>query len=203
MTTENKTMSKAQEIKMQLLREFADCDEIKSVEFCREAYKFLTEEPIANKVQDTKQPQNGIYIVFADGSCVEYKPGVGLGKSVSGIGVIHDGHAFQVALEDFGEWPLVRNADDCPEESPFYKKECEALNDWDFVSTTGHIKEIGTDIPLPEGWYIPTLAVLEAMCFLKEQINEALEYVSYCEGWQSFQLRSCKDTRRQQPLEFQ
>ena len=32
------------------------------------------------------------------------------------------------------------------------------------------------DIPLPDGWYIPTLAVLEVMCFLKKQINEALEF---------------------------
>lgn len=31
-------------------------------------------------------------------------------------------------------------------------------------------------MPLPDGWYIPTLAVLEVMCFLKKQINEALEF---------------------------
>lgn len=36
-------MDKAQEFKMQLLKEFGIIDEKKSVDFCREAYKFLTE----------------------------------------------------------------------------------------------------------------------------------------------------------------
>lgn len=36
-------MDKAQELKMQLLKEFGIIDEKKSVDFCREAYKFLTE----------------------------------------------------------------------------------------------------------------------------------------------------------------
>ena len=36
-------MDKAQELKMQLLKEFGVIDEKKSVDFCREAYKFLTE----------------------------------------------------------------------------------------------------------------------------------------------------------------
>ena len=36
-------MNKAQELKMQLLKEFGIIDEKKSVDFCREAYKFLTE----------------------------------------------------------------------------------------------------------------------------------------------------------------
>ena len=36
-------MDKAQELKMQLLKEFGIIDEKKSVDFCREAYKFITE----------------------------------------------------------------------------------------------------------------------------------------------------------------
>ena len=36
-------MDKAQDLKMQLLKEFGIIDEKKSVDFCREAYKFLTE----------------------------------------------------------------------------------------------------------------------------------------------------------------
>lgn len=36
-------MDKSQELKMQLLKEFGIIDEKKSVDFCREAYKFLTE----------------------------------------------------------------------------------------------------------------------------------------------------------------
>ena len=36
-------MDKAQELKMHLVKEFGSIDEKKSVDFCREAYKFLTE----------------------------------------------------------------------------------------------------------------------------------------------------------------
>jgi hypothetical protein len=172
-------MTKNQEIKLELLKEFYTMKN--PVGFCREAYKFLTENEEAVpsvKVENTVNAENGIYLVYQNGNSVPFKKGMAkaLASDVSGIGVVYDGHAFQVALKDLGEWPLFRNYEDCPKESPFYKTECEGLHDWDFVSTTNHIKEIGTDIPLPEGWYIPTLAVLEVMCFLKKEINEAIKF---------------------------
>ena len=172
-------MNKNQEIKFELLKEFYTLDN--PVGFCREAYKFLTEEEEsapAVKVENPVKAENGIYLVYPNGHYVPFKKDMAkaLVSDVTGIGVVYDGHAFQVALKDLGEWPLFRNYKDCQEESPFYKTECEGLHDWDFVSTTNHIKEIGTDIPLPEGWYIPTLAVLEVMCFLKKEINEAIKF---------------------------
>lgn len=120
----------------------------------------------------------GIYLVYQNGNSIPFERGLekDLASDVNGIGVVYGGHSFLVALEDLGEWPLVNDYEKCPEESSFYKTECEGLQDWDFVSATNHIKEIGTDIPLPEGWYIPTLAVLEVMCFLKEKINEAIKF---------------------------
>ena len=121
-------------------------------------------------------PKDGIYLVYNDGKCVSFDTELPeeFAHDVKGVGVIYLGIPFMVALKDLGEWPLVRNVDDCPEESPFYKTECEGLHDWDFITATKHIQDIGTDIPLPEGWYIPTLAVLEVMCFWKEEINEAI-----------------------------
>ncbi|MBR1800642.1 MAG: hypothetical protein IJ767_04005 [Bacteroidaceae bacterium] len=121
-------------------------------------------------------PKDGIYLVYNDGKCVPF--GMELTEEfthdVKGIGVIYLGIPFMVALKDLGEWPLVRNTENCPEESSFYKTEGEGLHDWDFITATKHIQDIGTDIPLPKGWYIPTLAVLEVMCFWKEEINEAI-----------------------------
>ena len=147
----------------------------KALEILRNAGKVISENNVSEVVTEVSTPEDGIYLVYNDGSFLpftskEEKDGI------HGIGVVYDGHAFQVALKDLGEWPLFRNYKDCPEESPFYKTECEGLHDWDFVSSTNHIKEIGTDIPLPEGWYIPTLAVLEVMCFLKKEINEAIKF---------------------------
>jgi len=166
---------------MQLLKEFEHMDD--SVGFCREAYKFLTEgediEPRVLHTLESKSPDDGIYLVYEDGNSVKYEPGMDKShaEGVTGIGVIYDGHPFQVALEDLGEQPLIKEENNtCPKESPFYKTECEGLHDWDFVSATNHLKECGMDMPLPDGWYIPTLAVLEVMCFLKKQINEALEF---------------------------
>ena len=121
-------------------------------------------------------PKDGIYLVYNDGKCVSFDTELSeeSAHDVKGVGVIYLGIPFMVALKDLGEWPLVRNTENCPEESPFYKTECEGLHDWDFITATKHIQDIGTDIPLPEGWYIPTLAVLEVMRFWKEEINEAI-----------------------------
>lgn len=174
-------MKESYEIKLQLLKEFEHMDD--PVGFCREAYKFLTEgeevEPRVLHTLESEAIDDGIYLVYEDGHSVKYESGMkkSHAKGVTGIGVVYDGHPFQVALEDLGEQPLIKEENNtCPEESPFYKTECEGLHDWDFVSATNHLKECGMDMPLPDGWYIPTLAVLEVMCFLKKQINEALEF---------------------------
>ena len=134
--------------------------------------------PIDTDAEPLVCAPNSIHLVYADGHHVPFSPKMSksAAKGVTGIGVIYDGHTFQVALKSLGEWPLVRDVEKCPEESPFYKTECEGLHDWDFIAATKHIQEVGTDIPLPEGWYIPTLAVLEVMCFLKEDINKALKF---------------------------
>ncbi len=147
----------------------------KVLEMIRDTSKFVSEQGVSEVLVEETKLKDGIYLAYDDGT---YSPFTGEESKdgVHGVGVVYDGHAFQVALEDLGEWRLVKDLDKCPEESPFYKTECEGLHDWDFESATEHIKEIGTDIPLPDGWYIPTLAVLEAMCFLKEKINEAIKF---------------------------
>ena len=147
----------------------------KALEILRNAGKVISENNVSEVVTEVSTPEDGIYLVYNDGSFLPFT-GKEEKDGIHGIGVVYDGHAFQVALKDLGEWSLLRNYEDCPKESPFYKTECEGLHDWDFVSSTNHIKEIGTDIPLPEGWYIPTLAVLEVMCFLKKEINEAIKF---------------------------
>ncbi len=147
----------------------------KSLGIIRAAKNTVVEQGVSEVRTEEVKREDGIYLVYDDGTYMPFS-GNEPKDNVRGIGIVYDGHAFLVALEDLGEWPLVRDYKKCPEESPFYKTECEGLHDWDFESATEHIKEIGTDIPLPDGWYIPTLAVLEVMCFWKDAINKALAY---------------------------
>jgi hypothetical protein len=125
----------------------------------------------------TKSP-NGVYIVYEDG---HYEPfnGENSKENVKYVGIVHDGHAFCVALKDLGEFPLVKDIRKCPDESDLYvRRECDALNDWEYVERTKHIQEVGTDIPLEEGEYLPSLPMLVAMCYWAERgLNAALEYV--------------------------
>ena len=170
-------MNENQKMKLELLREFEHVDN--PVGFCREAYKFLTEDEVKT-VPICSSLKEGIYLVYHDGHSVPFVDDMPklTAQGVTGIGVVYDGHAFQVALEDLGEQILLSESKcgKLPEESPFYKTESEGVHDWDFVSATNHLIEEGMDIPLPEGWYIPTLSPLTLMCWWKEKINKALVF---------------------------
>ncbi|MBQ7462446.1 MAG: DUF1566 domain-containing protein [Bacteroidaceae bacterium] len=120
---------------------------------------------------------NGIYLVYEDGSFMPFSEECKK-EGIAYIGIIHDGHPFCVALKDLGEFELVKNWRKCPGESDLYvRSECEALNDWDFIKRTKHIQEVGTDIPLKDGEYIPSLPVLNAMCYWRKRgLNDALVF---------------------------
>ena len=124
--------------------------------------------------------ENGVYIVLKDGKHkslnepVTYKQ-----EDVAFIGLAYDGHTFGVPMcGSKGRYPLIntpRHA--APKDDLCFENEWDALMEWDFVKHTKHIQEIGTDIPLEEGEYLPTLACLMVMFHYQEQLNEALEFV--------------------------
>lgn len=127
-----------------------------------------------------EKPANGIYIIFKTGQYVPFEKDADYNKEdVKYIGIVHDGHAFAVGLKDLGEYPLVKDVDKCPEDHPLYRPRlCDALMDWDCIERTKHIQEIGTDIPLEEGEYIPSLPMLVVMCYYADKgLNDALESV--------------------------
>jgi hypothetical protein len=135
-------------------------------------------QPADTATQEKFALVNGVYLVYKDKT---YRPfnadlASSLAKDVESIGIIYDGHAFRIAPEDLGSWPLVRDTRKSPEWSPNYKTECQGLHDWDFEVATACIRLEGTDIPLPEDWCIPTLAVLDLMCYMKDSINKALSF---------------------------
>lgn len=125
--------------------------------------------------------ENGVYIVYLDGEAVSYVSDMEIEKPnlVKGIGVAHDGHAFVVSLKDAGYCPLV-NSDDVggKDYQPiYYKREVDALQDWDCEGNTEKILARGTEIKLKDGEYIPTLAQLALIGFYIKAINEALKTV--------------------------
>ena len=176
-------MTENQILKMRLLKELALSDEPKSVDFCREAYKFLTEGDDAKSrtrnVSDAPWPKDGIYIIFKDGQYKPFEKDADFNRDdVKYIGIVYDGHSFAIALKDLGEFKLVRDGVKCPSDHPLYRDaECEALIDWECIERTKHIQELGTDIPLADGEYIPSLPMLVVMRAWAKDINEALEFV--------------------------
>lgn len=95
-----------------------------------------------------------------------------------GVRIWHDGHTFKVLKNwDRGVCPLL--SEDGRKESAQNKErlqsEVEALLDWDFVGATKCIQSLGTDIPLGEGEYLPTIPVFLAMYKYKGELNAALK----------------------------
>ena len=173
-------MNKNQELKMQLLKEYGICDEPNSVDFCREAYKFLTEDEPKEKTPGNKlTPEglpDGVYVIY-DGDFVSRFDENCEKEGIRKVGIVQSGHAFIVGLKDKGRFPLVKDCKKCPEEHPLYRgRQCDALMDWECIERTKHIQEVGTDIPLKDGEYIPSLPMLIAMCHYADKgLNEALK----------------------------
>lgn len=172
-------MAKNQELKMQLLKEYGICDEPNSVDFCREAYKFLTEDEQDKTPSIELTPErlpDCVYVIYDDGLVSKFDENCKK-EGIKAVGIVQYGHAFTVGLKDKGTFPLVRDYEKCPKEHPFYRERlCDALMDWECIERTKHIQEVGTDIPLEDGEYIPSLPMLVAMCHYADKgLNEALK----------------------------
>lgn len=173
-------MNQNQEIKMDLLKEFSHVEN--PVSFCREAYKFLTEDgqmpmsPSPIVFKDDAIPEDGIYLIYDDNSYRKFDKGCKK-EGIKYVGIIHNRHAFSVALKDLGVFQLLKDDVECEEESDFYlSRECDALNDWECVKRTSRIQELGTDIPLKKCEYIPAIPMVVAMCYWANRgLNDALE----------------------------
>lgn len=137
---------------------------------------------VADRGVTVKSPiENGVYIVYLDGNVVRYVSDMEIEKPklVKGIGVAHDGHAFAVSLKDAGYCPLLNSEDEegGDYQPTYYKREVDALQDWDCKGNTEKIFARGTEIKLKDGEYIPTLAQLALIGYHIETINEALKAV--------------------------
>lgn len=181
-------MTEAQEIKMQLLGKFGISDEPKSVEFCREAYKFLAEgetKPApAKTVADSLA--DGIYYVLADGSVVPFIPDMGVdgnldGSQVKYVGIKWGGRSLKVTLHDAadGEKITLTSGKDTTKYDGYKDNYLDAVADWNGKANTEHLKAIGLnkEIELADGEYIPSLGEMYLIYLNRKALNQALELI--------------------------
>ena len=181
-------MTETQEIKMQLLDKFGISDEPKSVEFCREAYKFLAEgetkpapnNTVANSLAD------GIYYVLADGSVVPFIPDMGAdgnldGSQVKYVGIKWGGRSLKVTLHDAAdsEEITLTSSKDTTKYDGYKDNYLDAVADWNGKANTEHLKAIGLNkkIELTAGEYIPSLGEMYLIYLNRKALNQALELI--------------------------
>ena len=177
-------MTEKQELKSQLLKEFAISDGPKSVDSCRKAYEFLAENETAPQVGAVAQQEpDGVYLVFDGGKHVLFtgKNKADDCKGCIGIGVKWGSKSIMVALTDQadGEEITLTANKDTTNYGGYINTYLDAVADWNGKADTEHLKEIGLngEITLPDGWYIPSLGELYFVFLNRRAINKALAFV--------------------------
>ena len=125
--------------------------------------------------------EDGVYIVEDGFLPVRFKDVAwALNRNKCNVMVSYHGHEWIVAKEDVykDEIHLLKRYANIEENSPFYKSEIEALNDFNMMSCTDHLRKLGLTFKLDDDLYIPTVGQLAAMYLYRKELNEALKKVS-------------------------
>ena len=122
-----------------------------------------------------KDYADGVYICYNDGHNELYD-GNNQKDDVRGIGLVVGNHSLCVSLEDIDDTTLT-NRDGGSGYDKYISDWDLARMDCDGAENTKHIQEIGTDIKLADGEYIPSLGELYLIYLHKYKINGALSYV--------------------------
>ena len=118
---------------------------------------------------------DGVYICYNDGHNELYD-GNNPKDDVRGIGLVVGSHSLCVSLRDIDDTKLT-NRDDKSDYDKYISDWDLARMDYDGAENTKHIQEIGTDIKLANGEYIPSIGELYLIYLHKYKINKALSYV--------------------------
>ena len=127
--------------------------------------------------EEKKSRQEGIYIIYDDGRA-ELFTGTNIQDDVKYVGVVFRGISFAVSLTETDAALLPEGSEPTKRENN-YKNECEGIYDFNSVGNTVRLLQDNPKLAelLEDGEAIPALGVLEIMCYLRESINKALDYV--------------------------
>lgn len=145
----------------------------------RKCFNFIVgEDSCSAQRVDSINPKDyadGVYICYNDGHNELYDDN-NPKDGVRGIGLVVGSHSLCVSLRDINDTKLT-NRDDKSDYDKYISDWELARMDYDGAENTKHIQEIGTDIKLADGEYIPSLGELYLIYLHKYKINYALGYV--------------------------
>lgn len=177
-------MTENQKLKMELLKEFAISDEPKSIEVCREMYKFMVEDeaPTPSIPTNGKRPKDGVYYICDDENktIVPYKATLTPPEDAMGVLLVQGERSIIIALRDCNdgeETTLTKQKDPSNLKGNYIDTCIDAAADWNGQKNTEHLKAVGLsdNISLSDGWYIPSMGEMLFIFTHRKEVNAALE----------------------------
>ena len=175
-------MTENQKLKMELLKEFAISDEPKSIEVCREMYKFMVEDEAPTPSTNGKHPKDGVYYIcdYEKKTIVPFKATLTPPEDAMGVLLVQGERSIIIALRDCNdgeETTLTKQKDPSNLKGNYIDTCIDAVADWNGQKNTEHLKAVGLsdNISLSDGWYIPSMGEMLFIFTHKKEVNEALE----------------------------
>lgn len=177
-------MTENQKLKMELLKEFAINDEPKSIEVCREMYKFMVEDetPTPSVPTNGKHPKDGVYYICDDEkkTIVPFKATLTPPEDAMGVLLVQGERGIIIALRDCNdgeETTLTKQKDPSNLKGNYIDTCIDAVADWNGQKNTEHLKAVGLsdNISLSDGWYIPSMGEMLFIFTHRKEVNAALE----------------------------
>jgi len=177
-------MTENQKLKMEILKEFASSGEPKSIEVCREMYKFMVEDetPTPSVPTNGKHPGDGVYYICDDEkkTIVPYKATLTPPEDAMGVLLVQGERSIIIALRDCNdgeETTLTKQNDPSNLKGNYIDAYIDAVADWNGQKNTEHLKAVGLsdNISLSDGWYIPSMGEMLFIFTHRKEVNAALE----------------------------